>query len=544
MITNTLKHDKLIKKTRMALSDISETVGFTYGPNGSNVVYIDNETRFPETTKDGITVLRHIKYHDQLMSTILFYIRNSAMRQEKEIGDGTTTLTLLTAELYKNMSEYIEKENLQKSVARKIFKHVNMILQDFVVSNSIPFNVKEHAYLLAYTSTDGDKDISNIVAKIYEDDETAKINIHFSSASQHNYNKIDGLSIDGTILFKDLVFKDYHIHRLDTNVCVSLVKGYFNPSYSETSNLTEYLRNNEQNLIVVCNDIGEEASRFLSNPASQKLGLTKNIYFVTVQNTSIDYFIELSSLTQAKIIESQDIHSMSIEGRFVDQFMETTVIVEHAVLNLSSITLAGTTRNEPLIQTIIDEAMQKIKLIKEENGDTPQNQPLIEKQKSKIQRLNRKIVNLYIGGDSENTARYNMGLADDAVRTIENAFKYGVIAGMNKSIISISDDEIDSFEEIKPYGEHIKSVMYILRKSYINITKLLSPDSGDEFINDIISGKIRNLREGDNTIPVINNAYTDLVILKNVYDNVIFFMMSAFLGTNPEIAMREDKLDL
>lgn len=548
MFSNVLEQEALENKIRKALEHIERAVGYTYGPNGSNVTYIDSETRHPKPTKDGKTVLMNLCYQDEVMNTVLNYMVNSAITQEKEVGDGTTTLTLVTCELYRRVADYIKEKKLQKSVAMKIFTQVNSVLSAFIQSSAKPMieendvdRMREqlNIRLLAYTATDGDAELSQTITDIFMNSQKPKVAINYSTEDKHVYKKTVGVDIGGQVIFKDQVFDGHHLKRIDSGVSVILCRGPFAPSYEKFSELTFQLRANDQRLVVVCNDVGDDVRRFMIGADSIKTGLTGNIFFIALNTIEEEEFTNLGSLFSAKTIQSQDLSAVQNDV-FVDFILDSSAHADSAIIGTKGISLYGTKRDEEVISRIIQDYEAKIQEVIDEQGETPQSLPIINMLKAKINKFSRDFVQLFVGGETEAMTRYNIALADDAIRSIENAYEHGIVDGMNYSILSITDDLlVDVIGENIPYREQIFDFIKIIRSAYETVTKRLAldVDQAEGLIEKIVNKDVVNLRFGDEKIPVRNCAYTDLVILSNAADNIIFFMMSAFLGTRPDIAM-------
>ena len=78
-----------------ALKYVSDHVTATLGANGKIIhIYKNGFHRF---TKDGITVLSELMSHeDKNIARMAGIIMQAAYKQVSEVGDGTTTTTLLT----------------------------------------------------------------------------------------------------------------------------------------------------------------------------------------------------------------------------------------------------------------------------------------------------------------------------------------------------------------------------------------------------------------------------------------------------------------
>ena len=77
---------------------VADAVKSTYGPNGRNVM-IEVENDAPHITKDGVTVASSIQLLDPFESLGAQLIQGVASKTLKDVGDGTTTSTILTQAL-------------------------------------------------------------------------------------------------------------------------------------------------------------------------------------------------------------------------------------------------------------------------------------------------------------------------------------------------------------------------------------------------------------------------------------------------------------
>ena len=86
---------------------LADAVVSTLGPNGRNVV-IEKEGESPQSTKDGVTVAKHIKSTDPVENLGIDLVREASVKTADKAGDGTTTSTLLAREMIKNGLSHLE----------------------------------------------------------------------------------------------------------------------------------------------------------------------------------------------------------------------------------------------------------------------------------------------------------------------------------------------------------------------------------------------------------------------------------------------------
>ena len=88
------------KKIVKGIDTLADAVVSTLGPNGRNVVYVENG--MVVSTKDGVSVARQIaKLEDPIEDLGAQLVKQAAIKTSDHAGDGTTTSTLLARELVK-----------------------------------------------------------------------------------------------------------------------------------------------------------------------------------------------------------------------------------------------------------------------------------------------------------------------------------------------------------------------------------------------------------------------------------------------------------
>ena len=78
---------------------LANAVKITLGPKGRNVV-LDKSFGAPKTTKDGVTVAKEIELKDKFENMGAQMVREVASKTNDEIGDGTTTATVLSLYIF------------------------------------------------------------------------------------------------------------------------------------------------------------------------------------------------------------------------------------------------------------------------------------------------------------------------------------------------------------------------------------------------------------------------------------------------------------
>ena len=89
-----ISNEMLYEKINEAVNIICNTVGSTLGPCGNNVL-INTDDKSPFITNDGVTIAESIESNDKYIHTILEIIKESTLKTNEQVGDGTTTTLVL-----------------------------------------------------------------------------------------------------------------------------------------------------------------------------------------------------------------------------------------------------------------------------------------------------------------------------------------------------------------------------------------------------------------------------------------------------------------
>ena len=112
---------------------LADAVTSTLGPNGRNVL-IQAEMGPPSSTKDGVTVAKSIELTDEVENMAAQLIKQASLKTADQAGDGTTTSTLLAAQLYLTalgeLSNDVNAVEVKRGMEKALPKVVEFIKQE------------------------------------------------------------------------------------------------------------------------------------------------------------------------------------------------------------------------------------------------------------------------------------------------------------------------------------------------------------------------------------------------------------------------------
>ena len=229
-----LVHDSEAKQKILAgVEKLEKAVSVTLGPGGRNVI-IDRGGGIIHSTRDGVTVAKHVVLKDKFENLGSNAIKEVAEKSNDRCGDGTTTSTILAASIYKNGLKYVSlgsnSTNVKNGIT-KAAKHVVSCLKEM----STPISTTEEIRRVATVSANHDAEIGEIIADVMSKiGKDGTIKVENSKAMDMHSKIVEGMNISQGYI------SPYMITDADTNEAV-LEKPFILIANKKLANIQELI---------------------------------------------------------------------------------------------------------------------------------------------------------------------------------------------------------------------------------------------------------------------------------------------------------------
>lgn len=146
---------------RAGVEKLSKAVTATLGPNGRNVI-IEQQQGNPISTKDGVTVAKAVELQDTIENMGAQLVKQASIKTADGAGDGTTTSTLLAAEIYKHGLESLEMSNAT-DISRGIAKATTAVVE-YLENNAREITDENQLRQVATISANNDPEVGELIA--------------------------------------------------------------------------------------------------------------------------------------------------------------------------------------------------------------------------------------------------------------------------------------------------------------------------------------------------------------------------------------------
>ena len=562
--SNVISADVYKEMVLEVLKFTSDTVCKTLGPCANTSII--EEMGPLVASKDGFHTLQRIRFapDDIFANNVVNVIKEMSHRMVTTVGDGSSS-AIVAAWKFANLL-YNKKRNIRpKEFADTYKKAINMIIERITESavRVTDEELPEIMYQTSLVSTNGNKKFADMIKEIYT---TSKDNVFTLVRSNKwedelSYNRITGYKakqyymVDNIFCNRpgEFVGKDVYIICFDMSI-----DSYH---YNMIQKLAQLAHRKAQDNIT-----GKQCEIVICAPSYSQnfLDLVKRdvdrdiqlIQAKQLRHLSIRYmrclninayqrndFMDFAMLAGSNPITSSDFNKMVNIMTSEENFDEE--ILERAIGKVNSIRVY---RNEytlidgfpELDESRYEAVLNQVKSDYERELNENKNRRITSVAfanfKNRLQKLQRKVVEVVVGADSAINLELLYDAAEDATRACESVAQYGYNIGGNLAIILACDDIYRETED-EELRDALDLIAYAFKNTFAEVYANKFTSSGFDSLdkkqkfNDILKNCIETRQMYDiitNTFTrkIINSAQTDIEILKGAI-NICITLMTA-----------------
>ncbi|MGA1979072.1 MAG: chaperonin GroEL [Sedimentisphaerales bacterium] len=177
------------------LSQLVEAVKVTLGPTGRNVI-LQKSWGSPKVTKDGVTVSKEIELPEPFKNMGAKMVNQVANKTSDEVGDGTTTSTVLAEAIYAEGLKHVTVGANPIAIQRGINKATEAVTK-FIESVSVPIKGHSDIAKVAAISANNNPQVGEILADAI--DKVGKegvIEVEEGKGMENELTVVEGMQFD------------------------------------------------------------------------------------------------------------------------------------------------------------------------------------------------------------------------------------------------------------------------------------------------------------------------------------------------------------
>jgi chaperonin GroEL len=245
------------KKLVRGIDTLADAVVATLGPNGRNVVYMENG--MVVSTKDGVSVAKQIgSLEDPIEDLGAQMVKQAAIKTSDHAGDGTTTSTLLARELVKGGLTKLNEGANAVEIKRGIDAGVKQVLST-LKDNSEKISSEEQLEQIATISANNDPEVGKLISRAMEKvGREGVVYIEESKTDETYLEVVEGMQFDRGYKSPYFVTNNNNMSAVLNDVSILIADHRFNP-VKELVHILEGIAQKGKSLLIIAEDIDGEA---------------------------------------------------------------------------------------------------------------------------------------------------------------------------------------------------------------------------------------------------------------------------------------------
>jgi len=417
------------------IDKLSKAVTATLGPNGRNVVIV-NEQGQVQSTKDGVTVAKNITLKDNVEEVGVKMVKQAAIKTANIAGDGTTTSILLASKMVKAGLKHLNNGANAVEIKRGIDVAVKQVVDNLKLNIKESISNEEQLEQIATISANSDVEVGKLIAEaLNKVGRDGVVTIEESNTGETYLETVEGMQFD----------RGYKSHYFVTNNSTMtthledpliLIADKRFTQIKELLPILEGVSTQNKPLVIIAEDIdGEALATLIVNKirGTIRVAAVKAPDFGDRRKLILE---DIAILTGGQVFSTDK--GMKLDKFSWDWFGSSRNIT----ITKDETTIIDGRGESESIQARIEELQQQI-----EKAKTPFEQ---EKLQERLAKFSGGVAIVHVGGNTETEIKERKDRVEDALYATKAAIEEGIVAGGGiallcaKEAITKTREELDS----------------------------------------------------------------------------------------------------
>ena len=429
------------KKLVKGIDTLADAVVATLGPNGRNVVYIENG--MVVSTKDGVSVAKQIgSLEDPIENLGAQMVKQAAVKTSDHAGDGTTTSTLLARELVKGGLTKLNEGANAVEIKRGIDAGVKEVLT-VLKENSEKISSEEQLQQIATISANNDVEVGKLIARAMEKvGREGVVYIEESKTDETYLEVVEGMQFDRGYKSPYFVTNNNNMSALLQDAYVLIADHRFT-QVKELLPILEGVSQKGKSLLIIAEDVDGEA---LATLIVNKMRGTLQVVAVKAPDFGERRKLileDIAVLTGGTVFDKEK--GMKLDKFNWEWFGEAKTVT---VSKEKTTIIDGQGTAEAILERVESLTAQL------EKAATPFE---MEKLQERLSKFVGGVALVHVGGSTETEMKEKKDRVDDALHATQCALEDGIVPGGGAALlharegITFTTEDSDDFN----YGKKL-----------------------------------------------------------------------------------------
>jgi chaperonin GroEL len=407
------------KKLVKGIDTLADAVVATLGPNGRNVVYIENG--MVVSTKDGVSVAKQIgSLEDPIENLGAQMVKQAAVKTSDHAGDGTTTSTLLARELVKGGLTKLNEGANAVEIKRGIDDGVKEVLA-LLKENSEKISSEEQLQQIATISANNDVEVGKLIARAMEKvGREGVVYIEESKTDETYLEVVEGMQFDRGYKSPYFVTNNNNMSALLQDAYVLIADHRFT-QVKELLPILEGVSQKGKSLLIIAEDVDGEA---LATLIVNKMRGTLQVVAVKAPDFGERRKLileDIAVLTGGTVFDKEK--GMKLDKFNWEWFGEAKTVT---VSKEKTTIIDGQGTAEAILERVESLTAQL------EKAATPFE---MEKLQERLSKFVGGVALVHVGGSTETEMKEKKDRVDDALHATQCALEDGIVPGGGAALL-------------------------------------------------------------------------------------------------------------
>ena len=396
------------------IDTLADAVVSTLGPNGRNVA-IERDGKYPQSTKDGVTVAKHITLKDPTQNLGIDLVREAATQTADKAGDGTTTSTLLAREMVKAGLSHLDQGENAVKIKRGIDSAVKKVVDQLIQKQSEDISSENQLNQIATISANNDYEVGNLIATAVEKvGKDGVIHIEESQTHETYLETVEGMQ------FGRGYKSPYFVTNNNNMSCVLddpfiLIADHKFTNVKELLPILESVSNKGKSLLIVAEDVSNEALATLIVNKARGIISVCAVQAPDFGDRRKLILLDIATLAGGTVFDMDK--GMKLEKFNWEWFGEARTIT----IEKDQTTIVDGKGSSSKIQERVEQLQSQI-----DSENTPY---IIEQLQDRLGKMIGGVSIIHVGGHTETEMKEKKDRVDDALHATRAALEEGILPG-------------------------------------------------------------------------------------------------------------------
>ena len=472
-------------KLESGVNQLANAVVSTLGPNGRNVV-IAKPGESPQSTKDGVTVAKSVELEDPIENMGAQMVKQAAIKTADQAGDGTTTSTVLSREIYTEGLKYSDKGYNSVEIKRGIDLATKEIVEA-IKSHREDISNEDQLEQVATISANNDTEVGKLIATAFDKvGREGVITVEESKTHETTLEVVEGMQFDRGYKSPYFVTDNNTMTAQLDEPYILLYDGKIG-AVKEILPLLEGISQQNKSLLIIAEDVdGEALAAMIVNKMRGilKCAAVKAPEFGDRRTMVLE---DIAAVTGGTVISKQ-------KGYRLDK-VTTDLLGTARGVNIAkdSTTIVDGGGNVETIEARLEEIKNQL--------DKAESSFAREQLQSRLAKMAGGVAIINVGGYTETEMGEKKDRVEDALHATKAAIEEGILPGGGVALLQMADwvfdDEFFATNDLprdmqlgvkivkdaiqKPFKQILENAGYSEQEIYGIINKCLDDSFGNGY---------------------------------------------------------------